>query len=86
MSAVIGIIVVIGFVAISLVSGYYGGEGGVVLGIAGLLLFVVSIFGFYLSIKALKQADIYYRFPMIGITTNGIMMIVLMVLYILGIT
>lgn len=85
LSAVIGIIAVIGFVGVSLVSGYYGGEGGIVIGIAGLLLFVVSIFGFFISIKALKQVDIYYRFPMIGITTNGVIMIVLMVIYIIGI-
>lgn len=84
LSAVIGTIVAIGFVATSLVSGYYGGEAGIVIGIVGLLLFLVSVVGFILSIKALKQVDVYYRFPMIGLITNSIMMLTLMTIYVLG--
>ena len=84
-SAVIGILVVIGFVSISLVSSSYGGKGDIIIGVVGLLLFVVAIIGFVLSIKALRQRDIYYRFPLIGISLNSIMMIVLTIIYILGI-
>jgi hypothetical protein len=76
--------VVIGFIALSIVSGINGGEAGLLIGIGGILLFFLSIFGFVLSYKELKQRDIYYRFPMMGIFTNGIMLIVLMIIYIMG--
>ncbi|NLJ97606.1 MAG: hypothetical protein GX321_10700 [Clostridiales bacterium] len=84
LSAVIGILVVIGFIALCLVSGFYGGEAGIIIGIVGILLFLIALIGFVLSCKAVRQFDIYYRFPVIGITLNGVMMIILMIIYILG--
>lgn len=83
-SAVIGILDLIGFIVVSIVSSFYGGEGGLILGVVGLLLFALALIGFILSCKAIRQRDVYYRFPIMGITLNGIMMIILMILYILG--
>ncbi|TAH73841.1 MAG: hypothetical protein EWM47_02225 [Anaerolineaceae bacterium] len=80
----IGIIVLLGFIALSIVSGIYDGDAGLLIGIIGIFLFVLALFGFILSYKELKQRDIYYRFPMIGISTNGIMLVILMIIYILG--
>lgn len=85
LSAAVGLVAIIGFITTCIISGIYGGEGGLLIGIAGILLFVLSLFGFILSYKALKQRDIFYRFPMIGMITNGIMLIVFMIIYILGI-
>jgi hypothetical protein len=76
--------VVLGFIAISIVSGIRKGEGGMLIGIIGIILFVIALFGFILSYRELKQRDIYYRFPMIGIITNGIMLIIFMIIYIAG--
>jgi len=45
----------------------------------------LALLGFVLSYKALKQRDIFYRFPMAGLITNGLMLIIFMVIYILGI-
>lgn len=84
MSSLIGILVVLGFIAISIVSGIRKGEGGMLIGIIGIILFVIALFGFILSYRELKQRDIYYRFPMIGIITNGIMLIIFMIIYIAG--
>lgn len=81
----IGIFTVLGFITISIISGVNGGEGGILIGIAGIILFLLSIFGFILSYRALKQKDIYYRFPMTGLITSGLMMIVFVILYMLGI-
>ena len=75
---------VLGFITVSIVSGINKGEGGLLLGIIGILLFVFAVFGFVLSYKEMKKRDIYYRFPMIGIITNGIMLILLVIIYILG--
>ncbi len=84
-SAAIGLIVVIGFLVISIISGYQRGEGGFVLGVMGILLFCLAIFGFVLSYRTFKKKDIFYRFPVIGVVLNGLMSILLLILYLLGI-
>jgi hypothetical protein len=84
LSAIIGIAVVLGFLAISISSGLAHGKGGLILGVIGLLLLALSVFGFVLSYKALKKKDIFYRFPILGAVINGLMMIFLLIIYILG--
>jgi hypothetical protein len=83
-SMIIGIATVTGFLALSIISGMNGGQGGFVLGILGLLLFGLSVFGFILSYRAFKKKDIFYRFPIVGAILNGLMTIVFMIVYILG--
>lgn len=83
-SAIIGITVVLGFLAISINSGLARGNGNFILGVIGLLLFCLAVFGFILSYKALKKKDIFYRFPLIGVILNGLMTILLMIIYLLG--
>lgn len=83
-SSIIGVAVLIIFVTISILSSSSQGNGGIYLGIIGVLLFGLSGFGFYLSYKAFKEKDIFYRFPIIGSGINGIMIILLLILYILG--
>lgn len=85
LSAVVGIITFAGFIVTCFVSGIYGGESGFLIGLIGFLLFALALLGFVLSYKALKQRDIFYRFPMAGLITNGLMLIIFMVIYILGI-
>jgi len=83
-SAIIGIVSVLGFLTISIISGLNKGNGGIILGIIGIVLFGLSAFGFYLSYQSFKQRDIFYRFPIIGAVLNGIMTVVFLILYILG--
>ncbi len=85
-SMVIGIISVLGLLLASILSGLARGQGGFVLGVAGLGLFALSVFGFILSYKAFKKKDIFYRFPILGAVLNGFMTILLLVIYILGIS
>ena len=84
LSMIIGIATVAGFLALSFVSGMNGGRGGFALGVIGLLLFGLSVFGFILSYKAFKKKDIFYRFPIAGAILNGFMTIIYMIVYILG--
>lgn len=84
-STIIGVLVILGFLTICIISGMAGGKGGFILGVTGLLLFVLSVTGFVLSYKAYKKKDIFYRFPIIGSVLNGFMLIVLLVIYLLGI-
>ena len=50
----------------------------------GFLLFGLAIFGFIISYKAFKERDIFFRFPIIGAALNGLMIIILLILYIMG--
>ncbi len=83
-SAVIGLIVMAGFLSVSICSGMAGGKGGFVLGLIGILLFCLSVFGFVLSYLSFKKKDIFFRFPVIGMILNGIMMVILLIIYMLG--
>lgn len=84
-SVVIGAVAILGFITLSILSGVAKGNGGIILGFIGLLLFAMSILGFVLSYKSFKKKDIFYRFPIIGAVLNGFMIILLLVLYIIGI-
>jgi hypothetical protein len=84
-SMIIGILSILGLLAASILSGIYHGQGGIVLGVVGIGLLALSVFGFVLSYKAFKKKDIFYRFPIIGAVLNGFMTILLFVIYILGI-
>ena len=84
-SMVIGIFSILGLLAASILSGIYHGQGGIILGAAGIGLFALSVFGFVLSYKSFKKKDIFYRFPIVGAVLNGFMTILLLVIYILGI-
>ncbi len=83
-SAVMGILALVGFVVVSIISASYKGDGNMALGIGGISIFALAILGFVTSFKAFKERDIFYRFPIIGAILNGLMIIVLFVLYILG--
>ena len=83
-SALIGISTVMGFIITCIISGLKKSEGGFIFGVIGLLLLALSAFGFVLSYKAMKQKDIFYRFPIIGALLNGIITIFLFIIYIVG--
>lgn len=85
LSTIIGVMVVVGFITISIISSMDKGEGSLLIGVIGLLLFPIAIFGFVISYKAFKEKDIFYSLPIIGSILNGIMIVVLLILYILGI-
>jgi len=77
-------VTVLGFIAVCIISGVNNGEGGILIGVTGILLFVLAAVGLVLAYREMKKRDIFYRFPMIGIITNGFMLILLAVIYILG--
>ena len=84
-SMIIGILSILGLLTASILSGIYHGQGGMILGVVGIGLFALSVFGFVLSYMSFKKKDIFYRFPIIGAVLNGFMTILLFVIYILGI-
>lgn len=84
LSAIIGIVVVLGFFTISLISGVEGGKGGMIVGILGVVLLGLSVTGLVVSYKSFQKKDIFYSFPIVGGVINGLMVIILFTLYLLG--
>lgn len=54
-------------------------------GLYGLIILLLSGFGFYKSYKSTKEQDIFYKFPIMGMVLNGLVFIFLISLYLIGI-
>ncbi|ABX43824.1 DUF6142 family protein [Lachnoclostridium phytofermentans] len=85
LSFLLGIAVIISFFTISIISGINKGQGDIVLGAIGITTFLASVYGFLAGYKSFQEKDIYLVAPILGIGINGIMLISLFCLYILGI-
>lgn len=84
-SLFIGILVFIGFIVLSVISSQSRGNGGLILGAVAVLCFFAAIIGFILGYRGMKEKDIYFTAPLLGIILNGIMFILYMSLYIIGV-
>ena len=60
------------------------GKGGSVVGEIALTSFAVSIAGMIIGLLSYKESDRYYTFSFIGALLNGIMSIVMFMLFIVG--
>ncbi len=83
-AAVIGGIGVISLLVLFILSSVYRGEGSILLGAAGVIVFALTITGFILGVRACTEKEIYYTAPITGMVINGILSIVLFILYITG--
>ena len=83
-SLILGVLVIVTVLTAFFLSGVNKGNGGVLLGIIGLSGFAISIFGFILGIKSFKEKDIFFVAPVLGVGSNGVMLVVLFCLYIVG--
>ncbi len=84
-SVVIGVLDVLGFLVICLISGLAEGKGDSILGLIGIFLFILAITGFFMSYKSFKKKDIFYAFPIVGIILNGFMTVFLLIIYLIGV-
>lgn len=65
-------------------SGLKDGSTTFAMGLIGILLLLISVLGFVLAAKSFKKNDIHFRCPMIGLVLNGVMIVLLITLYVLG--
>lgn len=84
-SVIIGGITLLALIILSVISSLSGGNGGLILGIIGMVLFVMSIAGFILGIKSCREKEIFYTAPVVGMVLNGFLFIVFFALYMVGI-
>lgn len=85
MSMLAGILSAAVFAGVSLYSASYRGKAGMAAGVAAMASFAVSLVGFITAYKSFKERDIYFWPSITGIFLNGIMLIVYMSLYVIGI-
>lgn len=83
-SLVISIISIILLLVLFYLSAISKGDGGILLGIIGILILVFSVIGFILAYQGYKEKDVYYHRPVIGIILNGIIFLILFIIYMVG--
>lgn len=81
-SVATGIVLLISFLVLFLVTSRR--QGGLIVGVLGLLILFGSIAGIWISVKGMKKEDIYYRFLILGLVLNGIVLITSVSLYFIG--
>ncbi len=83
-SVIAGFVTLIALLVLSVVSSFSKGNGGLIIGIIGMLLFAISVAGFILGIKSCREKEIYYAAPVTGMVLNGFLSIIFFILYMLG--
>lgn len=60
------------------------GQGGAVVGLLGIAALISSAVGLCLALSSLKKKEIHYRFPAMGGLLNGVLLLFLLLLYVMG--
>lgn len=81
-----GIISCIGLLVLCYLSSLSAGNGGLLLGVIGMIMCIFSIVGFITGVKSCKEKDIYYKAPIMGFVLNGFIAVIYLILYMLGIS
>lgn len=85
-SLVMGILSCVCLLVLFGISSLSAGNGSLLLGAIGLGMCVFSIVGCIIGVKASKEKDIYYKAPIIGLVLNGLLSVIYLILYMLGIS
>lgn len=81
----LSLISVLAFLALCIVSALAKGEAGFFIGVLGFCVLALCCLAFSLSLKGLKERDVYTTIPFIGLVISGALVVFLFCLYVLGI-
>jgi hypothetical protein len=84
-SVILAVISLLSIISSSIISAISHGNGGIFLGMIGIVSLVISLVGFILGIKGSLEKEIYYMAPVIGMIMNGLLFLFYFVLYVVGI-
>ena len=73
------------FLVAVIISYVYAGEAGIVLGAIGLSGLLLALVGFFIGIKSFSEKERSYKFTTLASIANGIIAIVWLGLYLVGI-
>lgn len=68
-----------------LVSGRAKGNAGIMVGVVGILSMLASVVGFIMATKCYRKEDIYMSMPVVGSVLNGVLVIVYLLLFCVGV-
>ncbi len=80
----LGILSVIVLIVLFIVSEKAKGNAGIEIGFAGFWAIGMSIVGFILAIRCSRDEDIYMVTPAVGSVLNGVLTLILMILFFIG--
>jgi hypothetical protein len=81
----VGLVSLIVMLTTFYISSKSAGQGGLILGLVGVLAFLISIFGIAMSVIGFQKKEIFYATPIVGIGLNGFLFVAYLILYIMGI-
>lgn len=80
----LGVLSIVIFLVLCFMSGEARGKSGIEIGFMGLLCVLVSLAGFVLAWLSLRLENIRQLFPSLGVIINGLMLLLYLIVYILG--
>ena len=83
-SLILGAIAFIILFVLCLISGAERGNAGGWIGVAGIWTMVLAIVGFVMAVRSYRLEDIYRITPTLGSVFNGIVVVAMMLLYVIG--
>ncbi|MBR6228152.1 MAG: hypothetical protein IKQ97_00265 [Eubacterium sp.] len=84
LSLVLGALSLLILLFLCLVSGAHKGNPGTWVGVAGIWTLVLSVVGFVVATKSYRMEDIYMITPRLGSILNGLVMVTMVILYVIG--
>ncbi len=85
-STIIGIISLIVLTIIFIASSNSYGNGELILGLIGDLIFIASLIGLGIALYSFKESDIYYRYSILGAGINSLIVVSLFALFVVGLS
>ncbi len=83
-SLVAGAVSLVFLLFLCVCSWFEKGAAGLWIGFFGIIVFTISVFGFVLAAKCYRKEDIYMITPVTGAISNGVILVVMMLLYVIG--
>lgn len=80
-----GIVAVIAYIVMAIIAHKANGNAGIAVGIVGMGMFVLSLAGFIVGFRSLKERDIFFGFSVAGMGVCTFSLIVYLVSYIIGV-
>lgn len=80
----IGVVSLLFFLVICVISSESDGNAGVLIGAGGILCFVLSVTGFIMAWMSLHMENIRVKYPTIAAVLNGLLMVCYFLLYMWG--
>jgi len=84
-SVVMAVISVVLFLVSGIISYFYSGKGGSYLGAIGLTAMLLAVCGFFIGLHSFSDKDKNHRYSTIGSLANGVIAVIWLAVYLVGI-